>query len=61
MDATDPVVKDRATPPHSDLLTNDGARLDRAKKKRDREVALTKFGDLFRQRKSLLRKAETTV
>jgi hypothetical protein len=31
------------------------------KKKRDGEVALTKFGDLFRQRKSLLRKAEISV
>jgi hypothetical protein len=61
MDATHHVVKDRATPPHSDLLTNDGARLDRAKKKRDREVALTKFGDLFSQLKSVIGKAYTTV
>jgi hypothetical protein len=32
-----------------------------AKKKRDWEVAPTRFGDLFRQRKSLLRKAAIKV
>jgi hypothetical protein len=42
-------------------LTRRVLRNSAGKKKRDCEVAPTKFGDLFRQRKSLLRKAEISV